>query len=87
MIRQPYVHSMDFHRLTHEEAKAFIIFELMEEERHRDDIKRIQADIKNVRKVHGIEGLELSSLYTQVYGSSQSRGIRKRLLETYLKRT
>ena len=55
MIRQPYVHGADFHRLTREEAKAFIIFELMEEERHRSDIKRIQADIKNVRKVHRIE--------------------------------
>ena len=69
MIRQPYVHGADFHRLTREEAKAFIIFELMEEERHRDDIKRIQADIKNVRKVHRIEGLELHALYSVVYGA------------------
>ena len=74
MIRQPYLHSTDFHRLTCEEAIAFIIFELMEEGRHRDDIKRIQADIKNVCKVHRIEGLELNALYSLVYEANQTSG-------------
>ena len=74
MIRQPYLHSTDFHRITREEAKAFIIFELMEEGRHSDDIKRIQADIKNVCKVHRIEGFELNALYSLVYGQIKRAG-------------
>ena len=75
MIRQPYVHGTEFHKLTREEAKAFIIFEFMEERRHRDDIKRIQADITNIRKIHDIEGLELNALYTTVYGAKQTSGV------------
>ena len=75
MIRQPYVHGTEFHKLNREKAKAFIIFEFMEERRHRDDIKRIQADITNIRKIHDIEGLELNALYTLVRGEKQTSGV------------
>ena len=75
MITQPYLHGADFHRLTRAEAVAFVIFELMEEVRHEDDIERIREDVKNVCKVHDIEGLELNALYTLVCGSRQSSGV------------
>ena len=64
MISEGFVSGTDFHRLTEAEARAFVIFELKELVRHRDDIKCIQKDIRNVCKVHGIEGLELNGLYT-----------------------
>jgi len=66
MITQPYLDSTNFDKLTREEARAFVIFELMELERHRDDIKHIREDVKNVCKVHRIHGLELISLYPTV---------------------
>ena len=71
MITQPYVHGADFHKLTRAEAVAFVIFELMEEVRHGDDIERIREDVKNVCKVHDIEGLELNALHTLVCGSKE----------------
>lgn len=77
MIPNSYVNGTDFYKLTKAEARAFVVFELKELVRHRDDIKRIQADIKNVSKVHGIEGLELNALYSEVYGSQQSSGVCK----------
>ena len=75
MIRQPYVHGTDFHKLTGAEANAFVVFEIMELVRHRDDIKRIQEDIRNVCRIHGIEGLKLNALYTQVYGANHTSRI------------
>ena len=75
MIPKGYVSGTDFHKLTKAEAAAFVLFELKELVRHRDDIKRIQADVRNVCKVHGIEGLELNSLYSTVYGAKQTSGV------------
>lgn len=74
MIPNRYVSGTDFHKLTGAEARAFVVFELKELVRHRDDIKRIQADVRNVCKVHGIEGIALNALYTTVYGANQSSG-------------
>jgi uncharacterized protein YoaH (UPF0181 family) len=54
--------------LSRAEAIAFVTFELMEEERHEDDIKHIREDVKNVCKIHNILGLELNGLYTLVKG-------------------
>ena len=68
MIPKSYVSGTDFHRLTRAESVAFVIFELKEKLRHEDDIMRIQEDVRNVCKVHGIKSLELNSLYTFVYG-------------------
>ena len=82
MILKGYVSGADFHRLTRAEAIAFVVFELKELVRHRDDIKRIQVDVRNVTKVHGIEGIELNGLYTFVYGATQSSGMKTRPPET-----
>ena len=41
-----------FHKLTEPEAKAFIFFLIMEAERHREDIKVIEGDILEVRRIH-----------------------------------
>ena len=54
MIPKGYVTGKDFFKLTRAEAVAFVIFELKELERHRDDIKRIREDVRIVCKVHGI---------------------------------
>lgn len=74
MIPKEYVSGTDFHKLTKAEAVAFVVFELKELVRHRDDIKRIQADVRNVCRVHGIEGLELNELYSVVYQPSGGSG-------------
>lgn len=72
MIPEGYVSGTDFHRLTKAEAVAFVVFELKELVRHRDDIKRIQADVRNMCKVHGIKGLELNELYFTVFQTGQT---------------
>ena len=78
MIPKGFVSGMDFHRLTRAEAIAFVIFEFKEKARHVDDIRKIREDIKNVCKVHGIDGLELSGLFNFVepQKAGKSGGIR-----------
>lgn len=82
MIPKGYVSGMDFHKLTRAEAMAFVVFELKELVRHENDIKRIQEDVRNVCKIHGIESLELSRIYTFVCEATQSSGMKPRPLET-----
>jgi len=75
MIPEGYINVTDYHKLTEEEARAFVIFELKELLRHRYDIEQIQADVRLVCKIHGIEGVQLNALYTKVYGAKQSSGV------------
>jgi hypothetical protein len=46
-----FVKREDFHRLTEAEAKAFVLFLTMEAERHREDIRVIEEDIRYVRRL------------------------------------
>ena len=66
MIPKGYISGTDFHKLTKAEGRAFVIFELKELVRHREDIKKIQVDIRTVCSIFGIEGLEFNALYTLV---------------------
>ena len=49
-----YVRREDFHKLTVAEARAFVLFELMEKKRHEEDIEVIESDIIEVRRIHKI---------------------------------
>ena len=66
MIPKGYVSGTDFKRLTRAEAIAFVIFELKAKARHVEDIRRIREDLKNVCRVHEIDGKELTGLYNFV---------------------
>ena len=68
MIPGRYIDRTDFDKLTREEARAFIIFELKEKIRHQEDIATIRKDIRKVCKTHGIDSMELIGLYTIVEG-------------------
>ena len=46
-----FVRREDFYKLTDAEANAFILFLIMEAERHREDIKTIEGDILEVRRI------------------------------------
>ena len=54
MIPKGYVTGKDFFNLTRAEAAAFVIFELKELDRHKEDIEKIREDVRIVCKVHGI---------------------------------
>ena len=54
MIPKGYVRREEFHKLTKEEAKAFLVFLSMEAERHKEDIKTIEEDIRYVRRIQKI---------------------------------
>lgn len=54
MIPKGFVRREQFHKLTKEEAKAFLLFLTMEAERHKEDIKTIEEDIRYVRRIHKI---------------------------------
>ena len=54
MIPKGYVSRKDFFNLTNAEASAFVIFELKELDRHKDDIEKIREDVKIVSEIHGI---------------------------------
>ena len=56
MIPKGYVTGKDFHNLTNAEAVAFVVFEMKELERHKEDIEKIREDVRIVCKVHGIGG-------------------------------
>ena len=47
-----YVRREEFHKLTEAEAKAFLLFLTMEAERHREDIRTIERDILEVKRLH-----------------------------------
>jgi hypothetical protein len=49
-----YVRRPDFRDLTKAEAKAFILFLIMEADRHREDIKTIEEDILEIRRIQRI---------------------------------
>jgi hypothetical protein len=49
-----FVSKEEFHKLTEPEAKAFILFLTMEARRHAEDIKTIEEDISEVRRVHNL---------------------------------
>jgi len=68
MIPGRYIDRMDFDKLTKEEARVFVIFELKEKMRHQEDIAKIRKDIREVCKIHGIDGMELIGLYSVVEG-------------------
>lgn len=46
-----FVRREDFGELLEEEANAFLLFLSMEAERHREDIKVIEKDIREVKKL------------------------------------
>ena len=52
MIPKGYVRREEFHKLTKEEAKAFLLFLSMEAERHLEDVKTIKGDILDIRRIH-----------------------------------
>ena len=47
-----FVRREEFHKLTKAEAKAFVLFLIMEADRHREDIHKIESDILEVRRIH-----------------------------------
>lgn len=49
-----FVKREQFDKLTKEEAKAFLLFQSMEAERHKEDIKTIEEDIRYIRRIHKI---------------------------------
>jgi len=49
--------------MTHPEARAFILFLLLEENRHAEDIRVIRERVKEARIFHHIDGFELARLY------------------------
>ena len=53
-----YVRREEFHKLTEAETKAFILFLIMEADRHREDIRTIEEDILYIRKVQRIKEKE-----------------------------
>ena len=58
--------------LTHEEARAFMVFLVTEEIRHEEDIKMIRERLRLLRNIHGIEGNELARVYT-IAGRTKSK--------------
>ena len=73
MITKGYIDRGDFYKLTREEAIAFVIFELKEKARHETDIRKIRSDIKTVRRIFGIEGIELNSIYAAALGGGNGK--------------
>ena len=47
-----YVRREEFHKLTEPEARAFLFFLIMEADRHREDVRTIESDILEVRRIH-----------------------------------
>ena len=50
-----YVRREEFHKLTEAEAQAFIVFLTMEAKRHTEDIRKIEDDILEVRRIHRLK--------------------------------
>ena len=64
MIRG-WVDESNMYKLTRAEAVAFIYFELREARRHEGDIDKIREMVTKMRKAFGIEGTELSRIYSE----------------------
>ena len=70
MIRG-WIDESNMYKLTRAEAVAFIYFELREARRHEGDIDKIREMVTKMRKAFGIEGIELSRIYSDVHGGKK----------------
>ena len=54
MIPEGYLCEENYHKLTRSQAKAYIVFEMKELERHKRDIIQIVIDVETVRRIHNL---------------------------------